>query len=214
MKAVFGLGNPGAQYARTRHNFGFWVIEALAQAFGFDPPEQTRRGWLYHSEELILMRPSTYMNLSGEAVQWIMSVTPVSVEDILIVVDDFALPLGKIRLRPKGSAGGHNGLKSVEHHLGTRDYARLKVGIGPVPDDQEIVDFVLGEFTAEEKPLIEPVIELCRECCQSWIAQGTAKTMSEFNGRQVGDNATPEIKGNCTEAEKLTLIDPGEGVGS
>ena len=195
-KAIIGLGNPGPQYAQSRHNLGFFVIEALVGAL---PQAQAQQNRLGHFDllvredglQLILLRPLTYMNLSGEAVAFLCQQFQLALSDLLVVVDDFALPLGRVRLRAKGSHGGHNGLRNITEVMDSKDYARLKVGIGPLPENTEVVDFVLGEFEENEKTRLPAVVELARDCALCWLDEGVEPAMSQFNGRMIEpDEAT------------------------
>ena len=179
-----GLGNPGAPYLFTRHNVGFLVLDAWADEEGFafreDRSRAARVAQLSSGERLI--QPTTYMNESGRAVaawlQW-LKLTPA---DLLVVIDDVALPLGQIRLRPEGSSGGHNGLKSIESHLGTTTYARLRCGVDAVPPGMTLEKWVLSRFRAEEEETLATMIRTARlaiECCQR---EGIAVAMNRFNG--------------------------------
>lgn len=147
-RLVVGLGNPGKEYDGTRHNIGFAVLDSLVSGFTRDtkgPSDVARDG------EIRYVKPRTYMNLSGNAVLSWLSWLKLRPSDLLVVVDDFALPLGEVRLRERGSHGGHNGLRSIETVLGTREYARVRCGIGPVPERWAVEDFVLARFTPEER---------------------------------------------------------------
>lgn len=178
---VVGLGNIGAEYAQTRHNAGFMVLDALAGAsftvgrYG-DVAELKVKG-----HTLLLLKPSTYMNLSGKAVRYWLDKEKISVENLLVVVDDIALPLGTLRLRARGSDGGHNGLKDINAVLGTDVYARLRVGIGgDFPKGMQI-DHVLGRFTPEELSALAPRLDVAGEIVKSFALQGLERTMNLFN---------------------------------
>src|SRR5438309_8484044 len=162
---IVGLGNPGAEYAKTRHNAGFLVAERLA--------ERWQASWSYEkkfnarvaraeraSRQVLLCEPQTYMNSSGETVGALVKFYQVPLAGLLVVVDDADLPLGEIRLRPSGSGGGHHGLESVQQHLGTRDYARLRIGIGRQSGAREITDYVLGRFHSTESALLDKVLNV------------------------------------------------------
>jgi peptidyl-tRNA hydrolase, PTH1 family len=184
---IVGLGNPGADYARTRHNAGFLVAEQLAGRW--------RAGWNYEKkfrarlapaqrgeQRVLLCEPQTYMNASGEAVSAVTAFYRVPLARTLIVVDDADLPLGEIRLRPSGSSGGHHGLESVEQHLGTREYARLRIGIGRQAGAREITGYVLGRFSSTEAALADKVITVASDQVETWLDAGIQKAMSQFNG--------------------------------
>jgi len=191
---IVGLGNPGAEYAKTRHNAGFLVVARLA--------EQWRAGWTYEKKfnarvarasadgrNAILCQPQTYMNASGEAVGAVAAFYRVSAARVLVVVDDADLPLGELRMRPKGSSGGHHGLESIEQHLGTRDYARLRVGIGRETGARQIAGYVLGRFSAAEAALMAEVVAAASRQVECWLTDGIQKAMNQFNGA-VGGSAS------------------------
>jgi PTH1 family peptidyl-tRNA hydrolase len=192
MKLVVGLGNPGKEYAGTRHNIGFEVIHELAARFGwmsrggFDRLAKNKFDGLAYDgvaggEKLILLKPLTFMNLSGRAVQAAMAFYQLSPADLMVVLDEMALPCGKIRIRSGGSSGGHNGLKDIERALATDQYPRLRLGIDPPPQFVSGKDYVLGRFTSEQRQLIEPAIGRAAGAIQVWIENGIAAAMNEFN---------------------------------
>jgi len=196
LRLVVGLGNPGAEYARTRHNAGFLVVEELASRasahWNFEKKFDARvarseRG----GKKLLLAEPQTFMNASGEAVGVLTNFYRVPIAGLLVVVDDADLPFGEIRMRPKGSSGGHHGLESIETHLGTREFARLKVGIGRTVDGRrEITNYVLGKFSAAETKLLEKVLKRAADQVECWANEGAEKAMNRFNG--VIDSETKE----------------------
>jgi len=185
---IAGLGNPGAEYARTRHNAGFMVVERLAQRWKME--------WSWDSkfsarvakaecgkQRVLLCQPLTFMNLSGGAVLAVKDYFKVPQGRVLIVVDDADLSLGTLRMRASGSPGGHHGLESVEKCLGTRDYARLKVGIGRQdPTMRQITGHVLGRFTQDETALLEKVLDRAAQAVGSWLTEGVTVAMNRFNG--------------------------------
>jgi PTH1 family peptidyl-tRNA hydrolase len=187
MHLIVGLGNPGAEYAKTRHNAGFLVVERLA--------EQWKSGWANErkfvsriakaersGKKILLCEPQTFMNLSGEAVGALVKYYQLTVDKVLIVVDDADLPFGEIRLRPGGGSGGHHGLESVTQHLGSKEYARLRVGIGRKNEVREITNHVLGKFDATEQELLEKVLSRVASQLECWLSDGLQKAMSQFNG--------------------------------
>ena len=192
---IVGLGNPGAEYAGTRHNAGFMVVERLAARWrakwALDDKFVSRLAKVERDgRRLMLGQPQTYMNQSGEAVGKLTKYFRIPLERLLAVVDDADLPLGEIRLRRQGSSGGHRGLKSIEQHLGSREYARLRVGIGRAPGAaREITDHVLGRFTAEESTLLKKVLDRAADQIECWIKDGIAKAMSQFNGAAQGSES-------------------------
>ena len=184
---IVGLGNPGPDYERTRHNVGFLVVERLAQ--------QWKAGWRlekkFHARlaraelegrRVLLCEPQTFMNSSGEAVRAVASFYDVGTQRLLIVVDDADLPLGELRMRPGGSSGGHHGLESIEQHLGTREYPRLRVGIGRQDGAREITGHVLGRFGSTEAKLAAKVVAGAADQAVVWLEAGIQKAMSQFNG--------------------------------
>jgi PTH1 family peptidyl-tRNA hydrolase len=190
---IVGLGNPGAEYAKTRHNAGFLLVEKLAA--------QWKAGWNSErkfaakmakaecgGKKVLLCEPQTFMNLSGEAVAAVKQFYQMPLESVLVVVDDADLPLGEIRLRPGGGSGGHHGLDSVAQHLGSKEYARLRIGIGRQNEARQITGHVLGKFGAEENALLEKVLERAASQVECWLASGLQKAMNQFNGVISPDN--------------------------
>ena len=184
---IVGLGNPGADYAKTRHNAGFLLVEKLAANW--------KSGWTNEKKfqarvaraerggnKVLLAEPQTFMNLSGESVGALVQFYQLPLEKILVVVDDADLPLGEIRLRPAGGSGGHHGLESVAQHLGAKNYARLRIGIGRKNEARQITGHVLGKFSAAENALLEKVLERAAGQLECWLSAGLQKAMSQFNG--------------------------------
>ncbi len=184
---IVGLGNPGAEYARTRHNVGFLTVEHLAGRWGarwcFEKKFNAR---LARGERgvrrVLLCQPQTYMNASGEAVGAVKEFYRVPMTHLLVVVDDADLPLGHLRLRPGGSSGGHHGLESIEQHLGSRQYPRLRVGIGRQDGQREITGHVLGRFGSTEAALADRVLAVAANQAETWLGAGIQTAMSQFNG--------------------------------
>ena len=185
---IVGLGNPGAEYARTRHNAGFMVVERLAERWQVSWSwEQKFESRLAKAERagrrLLLGEPQAYMNQSGEAVAKLAEYFRAPLNRMLVVVDDADLPLGEIRLRPQGASAGHHGLESIERHLGTRRYARLRIGIGRSESAvREITRHVLGRFRADESAVLEKVLDRATNQIECWLSEGMGKAMSQFNG--------------------------------
>lgn len=181
---IVGLGNIGSEYAQTRHNIGFRVLDALAKASNL-VFEDKRYGAVttlkVKNQTLTLLKPSTYMNLSGNAVRYWMNEKKIPMENILVVVDDLSLPFGQLRMRPGGSEAGHNGLKHISSVLGTQQYARLRFGIGNDFPRGGQVDFVLGEFTDEDLKTMDERLELAGEMVKSFALSGIQFTMNHFN---------------------------------
>ncbi len=196
MKLIVGLGNPGGEYARTRHNIGRRLIEFIAAEenakFASKKSQKSAVASAQWNGEVVhLAHPLTYMNLSGEAIAALVKYWKVAAEkDLLIVVDDVALPFGKFRLRGEGSSGGHNGLASIEEHLGSREYPRLRIGIGPrenktvaaaARSNEPLRDYVLSTFNVTEEKRMKELLERGLEACGTWVAEPLAKAMNQVN---------------------------------
>ncbi len=181
IRAIVGLGNPGLDYAKTRHNVGFMVLDRLAERKGgfF---VRNRFGLLSKWGGIFLLKPLTYMNLSGEAVGALTQFYKLDPASILVVSDDVDLPLGKIRVRARGSSGGHNGLKSITQALGTDQFPRIKVGISRPPDPERMIDWVLGRFTRDEWKILDDGLEHAVEACEYTVVKGIVEAMNRFNG--------------------------------
>ncbi|MGB3947130.1 MAG: aminoacyl-tRNA hydrolase [Bacteroidia bacterium] len=183
---IVGLGNIGDEYAHTRHNIGFDVLDTIAKENNLkfttnrlaDVAEYKFKG-----KTLILVKPSTYMNLSGKAVNYWLQAEKITIENLLVITDDIALPLGSLRMKGKGSDGGHNGLKNIQEVLNTQNYARLRFGVGNEFAKGKQVDFVLGKWNPEEKQALEPRIKLAIEIIQGFATIGLQRTMSAYNNK-------------------------------
>lgn len=188
MKIVMGLGNPGPDYERTRHNVGWWVVDHLADVWRFD-------GWKKDGDARVstgsvggqrvrLVKPLTYMNLSGGALRPYLRREGFSyMKDLLVIVDEVALPTGSFRIRAGGSAGGHNGLKSIEGALGSQEYARLRIGVGPEDPSRrgDLADYVLSDFGKRDEKVVRELFPTLTELVETWIAEGAHKAMNRFN---------------------------------
>ena len=181
---IVGLGNPGAEYEETRHNIGFKVVDTIAQKNGASF-EVARLGEVstvrFKGRSLVLLKPSTFMNLSGKAVRYWMDAEKIQLDRVLIITDDLALPFGTLRLRGKGSGGGHNGLGDIEKVLGHSKYSRLRFGIGAEFSKGRQVDYVLGKWTNEEKETLSERLERCEELSKSFATIGLERTTNFFN---------------------------------
>lgn len=188
MKLIVGLGNPGREYEWTRHNLGFLVLTHLAKEhrlkFSKSPMIQSliAEGQI-HNHDVMLLMPLTYMNHSGAALRQVSDSKGISPDNVLVVCDDFHIDFGHMRLRSQGSNGGHNGLASIIEELKTKDFARLRMGIGAPARKEEAVDFVLGEFNQKEKEALREFVQQAAQCCIVWLSEGTAKAMEQFNKR-------------------------------
>lgn len=184
---IVGLGNPGEKYENTRHNVGFMVVDELAERES-KPIQRLKFKALTNTltisgEKVLVMKPVTYMNLSGEAVRQAMDFYKIPPEHILVISDDTALAVGRLRIRAKGSAGGHNGLKNIIQHLGTDQFPRLRVGVGEKPHpDYDMADWVLGAFQGEDKKAIDATVKRAADAVECILAQGLDRGMGKFNG--------------------------------
>ena len=197
MKLVVGLGNPGREYVGTRHNVGFEVVDRVAQKLGWVRPGEFDRvarskfdGLVFDGvvnrgggepEKLILLKPTTYMNLSGRAVQAAMGFYQLEPADVMVVLDELALPCGKIRIRSGGSDGGHNGLRDIQRALGTTQYPRMRIGIDPPPPPVAGKDYVLGRFSPEQRKAIDPALDRACGAIVTWVDKGINAAMNQFN---------------------------------
>ena len=183
---IVGLGNIGSEYAATRHNIGFMTLDAFAEAsnvsFATERYGDVARMRL-KNKQLVLLKPSTYMNLSGNAVRYWRDMEKIDPDNILVVVDDLALPFGAIRIKQRGSDAGHNGLKSIAQMLGTQNYARLRFGIGNEFSRGHQIDFVLGQFSAEENNLLKERITKATEAIKAFALSGINFAMNNYNGK-------------------------------
>jgi peptidyl-tRNA hydrolase, PTH1 family len=185
LKLFVGLGNPGKEYEQTRHNVGFMVMDELAKRWNISFQTTKFRGMMASAiisgEKVALCKPLTYMNLSGECVRPLMDYYGIDVDDVIVVYDDLDLPPGKIRLRMKGSAGGHNGIKSLIYHLGTQEFKRIRIGIGRPANGQKVTDYVLGRFAKEESDAVMEAILRSADACEKAVTTPFLQVMNEFN---------------------------------
>ena len=187
MKIVVGLGNPGSRYEGTRHNVGFLVVDLLIQAAVNQGGGKAQKKfdaecveWKEAGEKIWLMKPQTFMNLSGRSVRQAVDFYQVAADDVLVVCDDVNLPLGKLRIRSRGSAGGHNGLKDIQSHLGTQEYPRLRIGVGGL-EGKVLADYVLDRFRPGEKADVEDAVIRAAQAVEAWVRQGIEVCMNQFN---------------------------------
>lgn len=185
MKCIVGLGNPGKKYQDTRHNIGFTVIEELIGRHNWDLSNKKFKGKYalenVQGEKVILLKPQTFMNLSGESIRPLIDYYNIDVEDVLIVYDDLDLPVGKIRLREKGGHGGHNGIRSTIDQLGTKEFKRLRIGVGRPSGSMPVVDYVLGTFAQDQQEDVRISVLNAADACESWIQHSFIDTMNKFN---------------------------------
>jgi PTH1 family peptidyl-tRNA hydrolase len=189
-KFIVGLGNPGRKYARTRHNAGFWVLRSLRDRWGLDTGRKAFGGRLVEgraagpggeSAKVMLLAPQTYMNRSGQAVRDLTAFYKAEVEDVLVVMDDMALPVGRIRIRPGGSAGGHNGLADILRRLGTNEVPRLRLGIGSPPEFMDPRDYVLAKAPRDEQDTLEAAAQRAAQAAEDWVFRGIQDAMQTHN---------------------------------
>ncbi len=179
---IVGLGNIGEEYAYTRHNIGFMVVDALAGESAFSLTRHAHVAEIsYRGKKLILIKPTTYMNLSGKAVAYHLQHYQIPIERLMVITDDISIPFGSLRIRPKGSDGGHNGLKHIQETLGHSNYNRLRVGIGNDFPTGKQVEFVLGKFSAAEQVSLPTVIQAAADACKTFAFAGLENAMNQFN---------------------------------
>jgi len=185
MKMIVGLGNPGKQYEQTRHNIGFMVIDELSSSFNIPLTQAKFKGiyglGVYNGTKVLLLKPLTYMNLSGESIRAVLDYYQIELEDLLVIYDDLDLPVGKIRLRQKGSSGGHNGIKSTVAHLGTQEFNRIRIGIDRPQPGMSVPDYVLGKFRPEERVLVQEAVRKSADACEAWLKKPFIQVMNEYN---------------------------------
>jgi PTH1 family peptidyl-tRNA hydrolase len=195
MKLIVGLGNPGREYRDTRHNIGFMVVEEVARRYALrwaQAPSQVPSAFVakrYGSEPVLLAKPLTFMNLSGEAVAALTRYYDVVPGDVLIILDEAALPFGRLRARARGSAGGHNGLKSIIERLGTTEFPRLRLGVGRGDDRRDLADHVLSGFEREEREELESFVTRAADAAEMFVAEGIIKVMNTYNPETAGPEA-------------------------
>ena len=197
MKLIVGLGNIGREYENTRHNIGFMVVDELAKRLGVTFGKEDRSAYCaeYRApEKILIIKPTTYMNLSGIAVGAYANFYHIDPEDIAVIQDDMDLPVGHLRIRRKGSAGGHNGIKSITEHLGTEEYPRFKIGIGhPDRNNKAVINHVLQQFQGEDKAAIEAAVKAMAEALELWIREGDLNAvMTKYNTKKAKKEKPPK----------------------
>lgn len=185
---IVGLGNPGSQYDRTRHNVGFRTVDLIANQLGVKIDKAKYKSLIaiapLGEEKILLVKPQTFMNLSGQAVLWASQFYKIPAERIIILSDDISLPVGRIRVRAEGSAGGHNGLKSIITDLGTQAFPRVRIGVGEKPHpDYDLADWVLSNFSAQEETALAPALENASQAALTLLREGVQSAASKFNGK-------------------------------
>lgn len=191
MILIVGLGNPGMEYAATRHNVGFDMLTYLGDRYDIALRSKEGRtvvgkGFI-EGQKVILAQPQTYMNLSGESVRALMDFYKLEEEDLIVICDDINLSVGQVRIRPKGSAGGHNGIKSIIQHIGTQEFTRIRIGVGGKPEGGDLVKHVLGRFSREEDNMLRDVFALAEEGLREILTRDVASAMNRVNGKKAGE---------------------------
>ena len=188
MYIIAGLGNPTREYEKTRHNVGFEVIDVLADMLGTTVEEKKFKGCygrgIIGGEKVLLLKPQTFMNLSGESIRAAADFYKVDPEHIIIIYDDISLDVGQLRIRKKGSAGGHNGIKNIIAHLGTQEFPRIKVGVGDKPKKMDLADYVLSRFSKEDRAAMEDAFKEAAKAVEVMITDGMDTAMNQFNGHK------------------------------
>ncbi len=214
MKMIVGLGNPGQKYVGTRHNVGFEVLGQIAKKHFAPPPKSKFQSEVSEirigNEKILLLCPLTFMNLSGQGVSQASSFYQIEPAEILVVCDDFNLGLDRLRFRPAGTSGGQNGLKDIIKRLGTQDFPRLRVGIGPVPERWDPADFVLGKYSEEELARTNAVVDRCVKASEDWVKNGVGYCMNLYNSDPNKKKIT-KPKTTNSPSEKELLGDHSEG---
>ena len=191
MILIVGLGNPGMEYAATRHNVGFDMLTYLGDRYDIALRSKEGRAVVgkgfIEGQKVILAQPQTYMNLSGESVRALMDFYKLDEEDLVVICDDINLSVGQVRIRPKGSAGGHNGIKSIIQHIGTQEFTRIRIGVGGKPEGGDLVKHVLGRFSREEDGMLRDVFALAEEGLLEILTEDVARAMNRVNGKKAGE---------------------------
>lgn len=189
MYLIVGLGNPGTDYAATRHNIGFDMVTYLSDQYNIPLRSRENKAivgkGMIGGQKVMLAQPQTFMNLSGESVRALLDYYKIEIEELIIIYDDISLPVGQIRVRPKGSAGGHNGIKNIIQHLRTEEFARIKIGVGAKPEGGDLVKHVLGRFSREEDGMIRDVFALAEEALIAMLDEDVASAMNRVNGKKI-----------------------------
>ena len=192
MTVIAGLGNPGKEYDKTKHNVGFWVIDQLAKEYNIDVTKFKHKALIgdgvIAGKKVLLVKPQTYMNLSGESIREILKFYKIPIEQFYVIYDDTSLPLSSVRIREKGSAGGHNGIKNIIAHLNTDAFIRIKVGIGEKPNGWDLADYVLTKFSKDDEPLILSGVEKASHAIEILLTKGIVEAMNQTNQKLKKEN--------------------------
>lgn len=189
MYLIVGLGNPGTEYAATRHNIGFDMVTYLCDKYNISLRSRENKAivgkGVIDGQKVMLAQPQTFMNLSGESVRSLMDYYKLDLENLIVIYDDISLEVGQIRVRPKGSAGGHNGIKNIIQHLGTQEFVRVKIGVGAKPEGGDLVKHVLGRFSKEEDGMFRDVFALAEEALLAIMNEDVEAAMNQVNGKKI-----------------------------
>ncbi len=192
MIVIAGLGNPGKEYDKTKHNVGFWVIDQLAKEYNIDVTKFKHKALIgdgvIAGKKVLLVKPQTYMNLSGESIREVLKFYKIPIEQFYVIYDDTSLPLSSVRIREKGSAGGHNGIKNIITHLNTDAFIRIKVGIGEKPNGWDLADYVLTKFSKDDEPLILSGVEKASHAIEILLTKGIVEAMNQTNQKLKKEN--------------------------
>ena len=192
MIVIAGLGNPGKEYDKTKHNVGFWVIDQLAKEYNIDVTKFKHKALIgdgvIAGKKVLLVKPQTYMNLSGESIREVLKFYKIPIEQFYVIYDDTSLPLSSVRIREKGSAGGHNGIKNIIAHLNTDAFIRIKVGIGEKPNGWDLADYVLTNFSKDDEPLILSGVEKASHAIEIILTKGIVEAMNQTNQKLKKEN--------------------------
>jgi peptidyl-tRNA hydrolase, PTH1 family len=212
---IVGLGNPGRDYENTRHNIGFMAVDAIVKTYGLSAARKDRKSLIHEGtiagQSVIAIKPQTYMNLSGEAVRPLVDFYKIPLSNVIILHDEMDIPFGTLRLRKTGSAGGQNGVKSVIQHLGTQDFARIRIGIGRPPGKMTATDYVLNAFKGDDAIQAQEVVDTAAKAVETWVREGMDTAMNRFNGEAKGKDAAPSAEeelGVALRAVELAPKDP------
>lgn len=192
MYLIAGLGNPTKEYDKTRHNVGFSVLDVLADKYGIDVSERKHRAYcgkgIIEGQKVLLVKPQTFMNLSGESLRSAVDYYKIAPEDIIVIYDDISLEPGQLRIRQKGSAGGHNGIKNIITQLGTQEFPRIKVGVGAKPPRMDLADYVLSRFSKGEQELMDAAFREAAEAAVMMMTDGAERAMNHYNAKKKAED--------------------------
>lgn len=209
---IVGMGNPGREYENTRHNIGFMAADALIKRHNMGTPRKDRKALIYEGtiagQSVLIIKPQTYMNLSGEAVRPIMDFYKIPLSNLMILHDELDIPFGTLRIRQTGSAGGQNGVKNIIQHLGTQDFARIRIGIGRPPGQMKPRDYVLNPFRGDDAIQAQELVDATADAVETWVREGITPAMNRFNGEATGKDAAPTPQEELAVALRAVELAP------